>query len=199
LSDVFPDLPVAQPDAGALDRFAVRAQGGDQEAFAALVEASERDLRVFITLYATNLAMVDEITQSTYVTAFQNLARYQPRGTLRAWLKGIARNLLRRDLDERARLQVVAGERLESALAAVNRRQLDEEADAEDEGRIAQLNACLRQLAPEAQRLVRERYYEDRPIDEIARLLARSQSWVAVTLFRIRKTLLVCIRQKGRA
>jgi RNA polymerase sigma-70 factor (ECF subfamily) len=184
----------------ALDGLARRIQGGDHQAFLELVQATERDLRIFITLYASNLAMVDEVLQAAYVTTFERIAAYQPRGTLRAWIKGIARNRLMKELEERARMHALDGDILEELLASSGRRQLDDdEHAAEPEERLRSLQACLLQLSPEAKRLVHERYYQDRPLGEIATLFAKSQSWVAVTLFRIRKTLLSCLRQRGVA
>ncbi|MBA3938682.1 MAG: sigma-70 family RNA polymerase sigma factor [Planctomycetes bacterium] len=191
------DLPEGG-DAALLDGLARRIQSGDHDAFMALVEATERDLRIFATIYATSLSMVDEVVQATYVTCFQSIANYQPRGTLRAWLKGIARHKLLKDLRERSRQCSVDGEVLEQLLAQAGSRDLEQPDDGTEE-RVARLQACLEELAPEARRLIRERYYEDRAVNDIARLLERSASWVAVTLFRIRKTLLVCIRQGGAA
>jgi len=194
------DMPRAGSSAEVDDRLARRIQGGDHQAFLELVEASERELRIVITLYACDLAMVDEVLQATYVTAFENIARYQPRGTLRAWLKGIARNLLYQELAARSRMHGVEGDLLEELLVASGRRQLDADpADDQAEVRLRGLQECLLELSPEATRLIRSRYYENRPLDEIAGVFARSRSWVAVTLFRIRKTLLACLRQRGVA
>jgi RNA polymerase sigma-70 factor (ECF subfamily) len=182
------------------DRLSVRIQQGDRHAFLELVQSSERELRIFITLYASNLAMVDEVLQATYVTVFERIERYQPRGTLRAWLKGIARNLLYKELEARSRMHALEGDILEELLAASARRQLDDDGPGEQaEARLRGLQQCLLQLSPDATELIRSRYYEDRPIADIAARLARSQTWVAVTLYRIRKTLLTCLRQRGVA
>ena len=195
-NDLHPERATPASD----DRLAVSIQGGDQQAFLELVTATERELRIFITLYASNLAMVDEVLQGTYVTAFENFARYQPRGTLRAWLKGIARNLLYKELEARARMHVLEGDILEELLAASSRQELEADGRSEEaEERLRGLQECLLALSPDAKQLIRSRYYENRPIGEIASLCDRSQSWVAVTLFRIRKTLLICMRQRGVA
>ncbi len=194
------DFQPAAASAAHDDGLALRIQGGEHQAFLELVEASERELRIFITLYASDLAMVDEVLQATYVTTFESIQRYQPRGTLRAWLKGIARNLLHRELAARARMHALDGGLLEELLAASGQRQLEaDHGDEQAEARLRSLQECLQGLSPEASRLIRSRYYEDRPLSEIAGALARSQSWVAVTLFRIRKTLLTCLRQRGVA
>ena len=180
-----------------LDRLAVRAQGGDHEAFVAVVEATEHDLRVLVSCYATNLAMVDEVTQGTYVTAFERLSTYEPRGTLKAWLSGIARNLVRRELDGRRRQQALDGEVLDQVLSQAAYERLDHDDEDLPARELAVLRRCLDQLAPEARRLVDERYLADRPVNELARHFRRSANWVAVSLFRIRRTLHLCLRQGG--
>lgn len=180
-----------------LDRLVVRAQHGDHEAFVAVVEVTEHDLRVLVSCYATSLAMVDEVMQGAYVTAFERLSTYEARGTLKAWLGGIARNLVRRELDGRRRQQALDGEVLDQMLATSAHERLDHDDDTVPAREVALLRHCLEQLAPEARRLIDERYVEDRPVHEIARLFQRSANWVAVSLFRIRKTLHLCLRQGG--
>lgn len=187
------------PSPADLDRLAVRAQGGDHEAFVALVEASEHDLRVLVSCYATSLAMVDEVMQGTYVTAFEKLATYEARGTLKSWLGGIARNLVRRELDGRRRQQALDGEVLDQVLARSAHERLEREDEGVPERELATLKRCLDELAPEARRLVDERYMADKPVNEIARLLQRTSNWVAVSLFRIRKTLHLCLARGGVA
>lgn len=185
----------ATPDQ--LDRLALHAQGGDHEAFVALVQATEHDLRVLVSCYATSLAMVDEVMQGTYVIVFEKLATYEVRGTLKAWLAGIARNLVRRELDGRRRQQALDGEVLDQVLAQAAHERLEREDDAVPENELAALRRCLDELAPEARRLIDERYVADKPVNEIARLLQRTSNWVAVSLFRIRKTLHLCLARGG--
>lgn len=180
-----------------LDRLALRAQAGDHEAFVALVQATGHDLRVLVSCYATSLAMVDEVVQGTYVIVFEKLATYEPRRTLKSWLGGIARNLIRRELEARRRCQALDGEVLDQVLAQAAHDRLEREDDAAPERELATLRRCLDELAPEARRLIDERYLADRPVNEIARLLQRTSNWVAVSLFRIRKTLHLCLARGG--
>lgn len=180
-----------------LDRLAVRAQGGDHEAFVALVEATEHDLRVLVSCYATSLGMVDEVMQGTYVTVFEKLSTYEARGTFKAWIGGIARNLVRRELDGRRRSQALDGEVLDQVLAQAAHERMEREDVGVPERELVTLRRCLDALAPEARRLIDERYLADKPVHEIARLLQRSANWVAVSLFRIRKTLHLCLSRDG--
>jgi RNA polymerase sigma-70 factor (ECF subfamily) len=141
--------------------------------------------------------MVDEVTQGTYVTVFEKLATYQPRGTLKAWLGGIARNLVRRELEGRCRQQALDGEVLDQVLAREAAARLEHDDEDVPEREAAVLRRCLERLAPEARQLVDQRYVAGLPVNDIARLLQRSANWVAVSLFRIRRTLHLCLRQGG--
>jgi RNA polymerase sigma-70 factor (ECF subfamily) len=190
-------MPTTPSTPADLDRLAVRAQGGDHEAFVALVEATEHDLRVLVSCYATSLAMVDEVMQGTYVIVFEKLSTYEARGTLKSWLGGIARNLVRRELDGRRRQQALDGEVLDQVLAQAAHERIEREDDTVPERELATLKRCLDELAPEARRLIDERYVADKPVNEIARLLQRTSNWVAVSLFRIRKTLHLCLARGG--
>lgn len=86
----------------ACDALALRAQAGDREAFSELVVALYPQLTGFLAFHAPSAELADEIAQATLVMAFERIADYQPRGTCAGWLKGIARNLLRRELSRRA-------------------------------------------------------------------------------------------------
>jgi RNA polymerase sigma-70 factor (ECF subfamily) len=180
-----------------LDALVLRAQAGDHEAFVSMVEQTEHDLRVVVSCYATNLTMVDEVMQGTYVTAFERLSSYQPRATLRPWLVGIARNLIRRELSQRSKALAMDGEILEQVLARQAHQRLEQDDEHVPEQEAAVLRRCLEQLAPEARQLITERYITGMAVNDIATLLTRSANWVAVSLFRIRKTLHVCLRQGG--
>jgi RNA polymerase sigma factor (sigma-70 family) len=104
---------------------------------------------------------------------------------------------VRRELDGRRRSQALDGEVLDQVLAQAAHERLEREDDAVPERELATLRRCLDELAPEARRLIDERYVADKPVNEIARLLQRTSNWVAVSLFRIRKTLHLCLARGG--
>jgi len=68
---------------------------GDVRAFEGIVERY-KGLVCSITYSATgNLAASEELAQETFLTAWRRLASLQDRTRLRAWLCGIARNMVR--------------------------------------------------------------------------------------------------------
>jgi RNA polymerase sigma-70 factor (ECF subfamily) len=173
-----------------LDALARLAQAGNRSAFAELYGLTHRELRIFVSAHAASADMVDEVLQATYVSCWQSLGSYQPRGTFVPWLKGIARHHLLKALREQSRSVPLARLICEDALDRIERVSVDPEP----------LEECLRRLPPAARDLLERRYAARAPLAAIARALGRTKSWVAVTLFRIRETLRRCLgEQKGSA
>jgi RNA polymerase sigma-70 factor (ECF subfamily) len=159
-------------------------------AFRQIFDATYRDLRLFAVSRCADQALVEEVVQAAYVTAFERLSEYRGGGSLVSWLKGMARNRLLQELQRRRRLQS------EDILA-------EHELDPPDEGDLPpgdQSNSvaqkmlrCLEALAPTARRLIDQRYTERKSVQEIAHLLNRTAGSVSVSLHRVRTVLKSCL------
>jgi RNA polymerase sigma-70 factor (ECF subfamily) len=195
---------VGETDASALDELAGRVRRGDRAAFVELFRACHREVRLFISAHAPSVDVVEEVLQAAFVTCFEQIGRYEPRGTFLSWLKGIARFTLLKELRARARYAAASGDDLDGALTGRSLESLEslESADAGDESeeRVARLRKCLDRLPAEQRALVDRRYADGVPPDRLAQLVGRTENWVAVNLFRIRRALQACIeRAEGRA
>jgi RNA polymerase sigma-70 factor (ECF subfamily) len=179
-----------------LDRLARRTQGGDKRAFVELLAGVQREVRIFLSAHATSADMVDEVLQAAFVACYENLHKYEPRGTFLPWLKSIARNLLLKELKERARYVAVEGDALEELLI---RRSLEAMSATGREDSVRRLEECLGKLEPPSRKLIDERYALKRSVAELARSYGRTESWVAVTLFRIRRALHACLTRSEPA
>ncbi|HMP76856.1 MAG TPA: sigma-70 family RNA polymerase sigma factor [Kiritimatiellia bacterium] len=169
------------------------AQAGDAAAFEALVRAHLRQLRAFIALRAPVAHLVDEVAHDTFVHAHRHLREFTAGTSLRAWLRAIAFNLLRAEIQRHAREQagrMKYAERvaLEEELASPAPGRAGPEADA--------LEACVRELPDESRRLLQLKYTEALESDLIGRALQRSTAWVRTTLFRIRELLRLCVEER---
>jgi RNA polymerase sigma-70 factor (ECF subfamily) len=178
------------PGPGNLDGLVLRVRKGDKAAFTDLFVATEREVRIFLSAHAVSADMVDEVLQASYVACYHAIARYEPRGTFLSWLKGIARNLLLKELHDQARTARLESRILEEALA---RSGIMSAAEGEDPDPAERLRGCLEKLPPHARDLVEKRYAGRASISQLARVVKRSESWVAVTLFRIRESLRACL------
>jgi RNA polymerase sigma-70 factor (TIGR02960 family) len=67
-----------------------RAQAGDGEAFARLVEPYRRELQVFCYRFLGSVADAEDALQDTLLSAWQGLAGFEGRASLRTWLYRVA-------------------------------------------------------------------------------------------------------------
>ncbi|HSF61405.1 MAG TPA: RNA polymerase subunit sigma-70 [Gaiellaceae bacterium] len=79
------------------------ARGGDEQAFTRLLEPHRRSLHVHCYRLLGSLHDADDALQETALKAWRNIASFEPRGSLRAWLYRIATNVCLRALERRSR------------------------------------------------------------------------------------------------
>jgi RNA polymerase sigma-70 factor (ECF subfamily) len=177
-----------------LDDLVERVQNGDREAFGDVVFEIRRELRIFLSTHASSIDMVEEVLQHTLVVCYENIAKYERRGTFLSWTKGIARNLMLKELKARSRY-VAPGEDeldrivLESALNSV-------QAQDREEVYVEHLRNCLTKLPAESRLLIQQRYFNKLSIRELAKLHNKTETWIAVALFRIRDILKECMMKE---
>jgi RNA polymerase sigma-70 factor, ECF subfamily len=169
-----------------------RVQVGDIEAFTPLVRRHLPLVRAFVALRLPVPNLADEITHETFVFAFVHIKECDPDKEFRSWLRAIAWNLVRAELQRFAREQANLSRFEQAQLAGLNRgtgREI-----AADEAIF--LEECLNQLPAEMRRLVEERYARGLSSEELGEVFQRTMEWVRVTLFRVRKQLRNCIEGK---
>ena len=175
-----------------LDQLVSRVQKGDREAFTEVVFAIRKELRIFLSAHATSIDMVEEVLQATLVTCYEIIGKYELRGTFLPWVKGIGRNLLLKELNARSRYVTAENDTLErivleAALANAER----------DEGRqeelVERLRRCIEKLPEASRKLIERRYFDRITVKQMAQNLNRTETWTAVTLFRIRDVLRSCM------
>jgi len=174
-----------------LDALVRRVQGGDKAGFADLFAATRKDVRIFLSAHASSVDMVDEVLQAVFVVCYEKLHVYEPRGTFVPWLKGIAKNLLLKELHQRSRYLVAENDALESLILEDGMTSLEQQSRREDS--IQRLENCLSKLTPRSRELIEEKYTRQAPIVKMAKSFQKSESWIAVTLFRIREALRTCM------
>jgi len=178
----------------ACDALALRAQAGDREAFSELVVALYPQLTGFLAFHAPSAELADEIAQATLVMAFERIADYQPRGTCAGWLKGIARNLLRRELSRRAHQR--GG--VESILAVDALEAVEQEPEpTADEELLERLRACIGRLPPRARLIAQRRFAEDVPLNQLAQQFKRTRASMAKVIHLLRGQLRACVESAG--
>ena len=165
----------------------------------AIIAATHVELRCFVASIANSLELVEETVQSTYVTAYQQFDTYEARATLLPWLKGIARNLLRRELRQRQRFVTADTPVFDQLLIddGLVRAQQDEAAVDALGASLQHLDACLGELSPAARRLLDGCYQDALTLNQLAQRFRRKRTVIAMSLSRIRSALRTCLQRRG--
>ena len=167
-----------------------RVLGGDTEAFAAVVDRYSPAVFSLIRRICGNREDAEELTQDTFVKAFQNLGKFRRDSRFSTWLYRIAYNTVVSHSRRRKGIFVI--ELREEG--AKNHRD-EAEPDGFDSGEFSReeqflrLERALEAISPEDRALVALFYTEDRPVREIAEILSISEGNVKVKLHRTRKRL----------
>jgi len=77
----------------ALERIVERCRAGDDSAWEELVDATASDLFRMAVSFTRQRSEAEDLTQEVFLKLWQNLHRYEPGSTFRAWAFRIARNM----------------------------------------------------------------------------------------------------------
>ena len=164
------------------EELARKAQAGALAAFEGLVSRYERRVYGFVVRFCRNGTDAAEITQDTFVRAFQAIAQFDPNHTFAAWLFTIAR---RKCIDHHRAAPPPADENVPDLAATGD----PAEALAAREER-ENLWRLAHQALPEMQfQALWLRYAEEMNVAQVAQVLRKTQTHVKVLLFRARQTL----------
>ncbi|MDT3677215.1 MAG: sigma-70 family RNA polymerase sigma factor [Burkholderiaceae bacterium] len=172
---------------------AARARNGDSKAFTELVSRHQDRVFRFVFRMTGSREEAMDITQETFIKAWQAMPRWRPDARFGTWLLQIARN---GTLDVLRRGNVVEFEPLDAELPVADPAPTPEErTDAKQ--RIASLDAALRALAPEHREVLLLREVEDLSYAEIAEALGVAEGTVKSRIARARAALLAIYAPAG--
>lgn len=165
---------------------------GDLEAFGPLIDRHLAHVHAFISLRLPVPHLVDELAHETFVFAHRNLDRFEPGTSFLGWLRAIAANKVRAEIErycrERSNRLGYAEQRLIEIAAA------EPEEGAERE--VEAMRRCLEELPGRLRGLLDMKYRDGCSAEEMARRENRSIPWIRTTLFRIRERLRACIEMR---
>jgi RNA polymerase sigma-70 factor, ECF subfamily len=157
-------------------------QAGSLAAFEELVYRYERRVYAFVNKCCRCEADAVDLTQETFVKAFQAISQYNPRFAFASWLFTIAR----RKCIDRFRAQPPEPEAL---VPTADELPDPSEQLARAEDSSALWNLAARKLPAAQYEALWLRYAGDLSIDEIARVVRKTKTHVKVLLFRARQAL----------
>ncbi|HWS72761.1 MAG TPA: sigma-70 family RNA polymerase sigma factor [Thermoanaerobaculia bacterium] len=164
-----------------------RTLGGDDAAFALLVERFQRKIFRVALAITRDETEADTITQDTFIQAFTHLARFEGRAELETWLTRIAINRSR-DWLRRRKFISLFGTSKDSDRERMMLEPADERPDAERQFASRQLRAAItaaeQKLSAQQKVIFRLRHYENLALEEIAEHLGLASGTVRAHLFR---------------
>ncbi len=182
----------ARHDAELVRRF----NAGDEAAFLEIMSRYREKLFLIINSFLRNHADAEEITQDTFVRAYQGLARFRGDSSLATWLHSIALNLARNRYWFYYRRRRHATISLDSPLGESSTATLAElvAADSPDPARTAVADefhgliaACMERLAPPHREILTLRNILHRSYGDIARTQGITVGTVKSRIARARR------------
>ena len=168
----------------------------DKKEFAQLVRQHAQQVLNFTQRLVQDRQDAEEVAQDVFVKAFRQLDTFRGESSLLAWLLRIAYHEALNHLRRRRPYTVD----IESASVVSEFGSLTSDDDADlstgREERILLLEEAVGQLPPDDQLLLHLYYYDDRPLRDIAYIMDAEPNALGVRLHRIRKKLMVTIKQK---
>jgi RNA polymerase sigma-70 factor (ECF subfamily) len=167
-----------------------QSRAGDEQAFAALVEAHQSAVFGTVLRLVFDREMAAEVTNRAFFKAYEHLGSFDESRPLRAWLLRIAANEALNELRSRRRdaVHTFGGEEAEIQLQQIS--------GAPDPGEIvsrrersAIIRDAVSRLAEPQRIAVVLRYFADLTYADIAELTQQSVNSVGVTLLRARERL----------
>lgn len=168
-------------------------QQGDRNAFSTLVRRYQDRVYRFILRMVSSREEALELTQDTFVRAWQALPGWQPEAQFQTWLFRIASNTA---MDSLRRRKVVEFVPLDEDYD-VPGGAADPEAQLQARQRLRALDAALKRLPHDQREIVLLREMEDMSYSEISAALGISEGTVKSRLARAREALIAYYRQKN--
>lgn len=168
------------------EEWVCRARAGDRNAFAALVRRHQRPLYRHLARMVGSQDDALELTQETFVRAWQALAQWQPTAQFNTWLFRIGSNAALDLLRRRSAVEFVA---LDDTFEFEHQAP-DLERQAQGMQEVRNLELALSKLTPEHREVLLLREVEEMSYEEIGQVLSLSAGTVKSRLARARAALI---------
>lgn len=158
--------------------------------FLRLFASNEPAIRAFIRRLVPSRADADDIMQDVSIVLWEKFDAFEEGGNFRAWAFGVARYEVLAWFRDKGRDRLVLNEKVVDLLA-------DESLETVprfDRQREA-LEVCMEKVAPEQRDLLMKAYQPGAQIRELASDSGRTESGFYQWLYRLRRSLLDCIRR----
>ena len=152
---------------------------------------AEPAVRAFVGAAVRGFHDAEDVFQQVALTVARRFDEFDDSRPFVAWALWLAKSRITDHYRKQGRERLVFSDGLLEQLAEMLVLQ-QPESSARQEG----LEQCIEKLPEKSRRLLRLRYVEDRPMEEVANALKSTAGSVRVMLFRIRDLLAECIERE---
>ena len=173
-------------------RWVEKILSADSQAFEAFVQQFQKPVFYTVLRFVNRVEIADEITQKTFIRAYQALSRFKFECSLKTWILTIAVNLAKTHLKQEKRWVSLEDQKLDLEFTEDASHLFQKE---EDRIRLHQL---LKALSPAQQTVVKLRIQEEISFKEIAQILESNERTVKVNFHHAMKRLKEMYQKKER-
>ncbi|MCK5862946.1 MAG: sigma-70 family RNA polymerase sigma factor [Candidatus Hydrogenedentes bacterium] len=184
-------MPDKKTDSASADMMlAMRAQGGDAEAFESLVRSYRNEVYALCYYFTRNREDAWDLAQEVFIKAWRSLKRFRGDAAFKTWLMRIAANHCKDHLKKRRLVTT----NYDDALQAVDAKSGGDPSKAAASSELgATIDAAVQQLPPKHQMAFVLREYKGLSYQEMAEVMQCSVGTVMSRLFNARKRLQVTL------
>ena len=165
---------------------------GETSLYEYFLDKYSQQVFILIIRIVGNQEDAEELTQDTFLKAFEHLSSFKAESSFSTWIYRIAYNTAISATRKRKQELIV----MDSAmLMNISDQQIDDALNDESEERVGKLNKAIKKLDAEERALISLFYNEEKTIGEIALILGLTESNAKVKLHRIRKKLYILITE----
>ena len=161
---------------------------GRSEEYAYFVRTYSRQVLDFVSRLINDAGDTEELAQDAFVRAYRSLSQFDGRSSWITWALRIAYHTTMNHL-KRRQLRWLNIDDLPLSDT------IDDDLNTDSEERIQLMETAIDTLPPNEQMLLHLYYYDDRPLKDIAYIMDAEPSVLATRLHRIRKKLLLIMKE----
>ncbi|MFC1497952.1 RNA polymerase sigma factor [Verrucomicrobiota bacterium] len=179
-----------------LEQIIQQVQAGQTAQYEEIVKHYEPQVRSIIAAMIPDPNSIADMTQETFITAFNRISTYKCGTNFAAWLKTIARNTAQNERRRWYRRREIRDQ---------YKTQVEQEMDDEvyriveslPEEVLESLRGCVEHLKDKPRNLVSGFYFKEHALKELAKTVGLSVSAAKVTLHRAREAIGKCMKRKS--
>ena len=164
---------------------------GETSLYEYFLDKYSQQVFILIIRIVENQEDAEELTQDTFLKAFEHLSSCKAESSFSTWICRIAYNTAISATRKKQELIVMDS----AMLMNISDQQIDDALNDESGERVGKLNKAIKKLDAEERALISLFYNEEKTIGEIALILGLTESNAKVKLHRIRKKLYILITE----